>query len=252
MHTFGETIKIDPHKIQSTKPVKEKMQQTPESITPMQDKIEKLKLLISENNKSGQTLSENQYNKKEKLQQKLRYLQFYDSYQVRACPESWRCTNCKEVQVTRKVVTYPGCQMEGKCKHRISHKKETFEKVSEWLCEDCESHAKEWENEEKCKVDVRMEIRRKFAAMVTKEKEVKSKKNGKQREEKVTMAEEFKVAPKMSPVYQTQSKEKQTESKSIVKDENFLPKNFHSKDCKTCLRMETLMGQILPHPVNVS
>ena len=228
------------------------MQQTPESTTPMQDKIEKLKLLITENNKPGQNLSDNQYNRKEKLQQKLRYLQFYDSYQVGTCPESWRCTNCEEVQVTRKVVTYPGCQMEGKCKHKISHMKETFEKVSEWLCDNGEAHEKEWENEEKCKVDVRMEIRREFSAMVNKEREVKSKKNRKQREEKVTTTEEFKVAPKISPVYQTQSKEKQTDTKSIGKDENFLPNNFHSKDCKTCLRMETLMGQILPHPVNIS
>ena len=210
----------------------------------MEDKIEKLKLMISEDNKSGQNLSENQYNRKEKLQQKLRYLQFYASYPVRTCPESWRCSNCREVQVTRKVVTYPGCQMEGKCKHNISHMKETFEKVSEWLCDNGEAHEMEWENEEKCKVDVRMEIRREFSAMVNKEREVKSKKNGKQREEKVTITEEFKVAPKIST-------EKQTNSKSIGKDETFLPNNFHSKDCKTCLRMETLMGQILPHPVNI-
>ena len=122
---------------------------------------------------------------------------------------------------------------------------ETFEKVSEWLCDNGEAQEKEWENEEKCKVYVRMEIRREFSAMVNKEREVKSKKNGKQREEKVTITEEFKVAPKIST-------EKQTNSKSIGKDETFLPNNFHGKDCKTCLRMETLMGQILPHPVNIS
>ena len=55
------------------------MQETPEQTTPMQDKIEKLKSLITEGDKSGHNTSDNQYNRDEKLQQKLRYLQFFDT-----------------------------------------------------------------------------------------------------------------------------------------------------------------------------
>ena len=28
-------------------------------------------------------------------------------------------------------------------------------------------------------------------------------------------------------------------------------KNFHGDDCKTCTRMKSVMGSILPHPINV-
>ena len=28
-------------------------------------------------------------------------------------------------------------------------------------------------------------------------------------------------------------------------------KNFHGEQCRTCVRMRTIMGDILPHPVNV-
>ena len=28
-------------------------------------------------------------------------------------------------------------------------------------------------------------------------------------------------------------------------------KNFHGDNCKTCIRMKSVMGSILPHPINV-
>ena len=28
-------------------------------------------------------------------------------------------------------------------------------------------------------------------------------------------------------------------------------KNFHGEQCRTCVRMRTIMGDILPHPINV-
>ena len=28
-------------------------------------------------------------------------------------------------------------------------------------------------------------------------------------------------------------------------------KNFHGEQCRTCVRMRSIMGDILPHPVNV-
>ena len=66
-----------------------------------------------------------------------------------------------------------------KCKHKISHKKETKEKVPEWLCADEKAHEQEWVNEEKSTVAVRNQIKRQFSAMIAKEKEVKTNKKSK-------------------------------------------------------------------------
>ena len=54
----------------------------------LEDKILKLKELIEDcSNSSKQNKSDNQYDKCEKLQHKLRYLEYYQSYDLGACPE---------------------------------------------------------------------------------------------------------------------------------------------------------------------
>ena len=54
----------------------------------LEDKILKLKELIEDcSNSSKQNKSDNQYDKCEKLQHKLRYLEYYQSYDLGDCPE---------------------------------------------------------------------------------------------------------------------------------------------------------------------
>lgn len=205
-----KTTKINPQ----TKgtPYQHNMEDTLELATPMQEKIEKLKTMITEGDKTGYNDSDNQWKRDEKLQQKLRYLQFYEAFSVGKSPKSWKCGNCREVEVTRTVVTYPGCSMQGKCKHQISHKKETKEKVPEWLCADEKAHEQEWVNEEKSTVAVRNQIKRQFSAMIAKEKEVKSNKKSKNKDNRNTLAEEIKVVPIPSHNEEPMKKEKQIES----------------------------------------
>ena len=66
------------------------MEDTLELATPMQEKIEKLKTKITEGDKTGYNDSDNQWKRDEKLQQKLRYLQFYEAYSVGISPKSWK------------------------------------------------------------------------------------------------------------------------------------------------------------------
>ena len=50
----------------------------------LEEKILKLKELIVDSSNSS---NQNQLEKREKLQQKLRYLEYYQSYDLGACPE---------------------------------------------------------------------------------------------------------------------------------------------------------------------
>jgi hypothetical protein len=244
-----KTTKINPQ----TKgtPYHHIMEDTLELATPMQEKIEKLKTMILEGDKTGYNDSDNQWKRDEKLQQKLRYLQFYEAYSVGKSPKSWKCGNCREVEVSRSVITYPGCSMQGKCKHTISHKKEKKENVSEWLCEDEKAHEEEWVNEEKSTVAMRNQIKRQYSAMIAKEKEVKTNKKSKNKYNRKTLAEEIKVVQIPSQQEKPMEKEKHIESTQSSQGKVCVQENFHSDECKTCVKMKKLMGHILPHPVNI-
>ena len=97
---------------------------------------------------------------------------------------------------------------------------------------------------------MRTEIRRKFKAMINKEKEVKCNKREKHEEDSEILNQEIKVVPKVSKVVEAKGQEKNSDF-APEETETFLPSNLHSPDCKTCVRMETLMGRILPHPLNM-
>ena len=43
-------------------------------------------------------------------------------------------------------------------------------------------------------------------------------------------------------------KAQETKEEPVKAEES---KNFHGDNCKTCARMISAMGQVLPHPVNV-
>ena len=212
----------------------------------LNEKIEKLKQQIKDTNKPSLKTSENQQNKELKLIQKLRYLEFYDSFDVGSCPEEWHCSQCKEVQVTKKVADETTNDMEG----AGHHMKWTFKKVTKWVCEDKEYHDNDWKTEEKCRPEVRMEIRREFNAMITREREMNNGKKNRNKEKELIDSEANQVQTIPKIVQNNVKKVTKTEEEPM-KAQNTV-NNFHSDDCNTCIRMRNLMGEILPHPFNVA
>merc|ERR1711955_16346 len=93
-------------------------------------------------------------------------------------------------------VTYPGCSMQGKCTHRVSHKKEIIRKVSQIVCEDSGEHQREWEQWQKSQVEVRNIIKREFSAMIAKEKHMKTDKRRSDKENKHSQKEDVRVITK--------------------------------------------------------
>jgi len=224
------------------------------TLSPLQEKISKLKSLLSEEDLPGHNNSDNQWRREAKLKQKLRYLQFYEDYSV-GTPSTadWHCSHCKSVLVDIPAVTYPGCSMKGQCEHRVSHKKEITRKVSEIVCEDREEHQREWEQWQKSQVEVRNTIRRDFSAMIAKEKQKKTNKRTNTKENIITQDDDVKIQTK--PTHRVSvkqpAKDKQDLSKEKIANESDGKQNFHSDQCKTCIKMKNLMGSILPHPINI-
>merc|ERR1719320_2312091 len=220
--------------------------------SPLQEKISKLKSLLSEENFPGHNKSDNQWRREAKLQQKLRYLQFYEDYSVGTTSTAgWHCSHCKPVLVDKNVVTYPGCGMQGKCTHRVSHKKEIIRKVSQIVCEDTEEHQREWEQWQKSQVEARNIIKREFSAMIAKEKHMKTDKRRSNKENKLSRNDDLKVLIKAPQSYRNTKQDKQDHPIENAAIGSEGKPNFHSDQCKTCSKMESLMGSILPHPINI-
>merc|ERR1711860_118542 len=149
------------------------------------DQIEKLRTIIDDNSGSYNP-SDNQWKRTEKLQHKLRYLEFFKSYEVDNCPESFKCSKCVEEKV--KVLWCQRCKEElnggnkdGKCRSRPKEARHSWdEKQSlKLVCEDLINHQKEWLLQEKSRVEVRNCIKRDFDAMIRKEREMRFKTIGK-------------------------------------------------------------------------
>jgi len=190
--------------------------------------------------------------KEEKLRQKLRYLQFFAEYQVSPVSSTFCCSYCKDVEVIRKVISYPGCdkaKVSGFCSHYKSHKKVTSEKIKERKCDDPEQHKKEWEEKEKGRQEIRNEIRKQF----TKEEFGDRSKEGGNIAK--IPAQDFTLSV---------AKAKQTLSSPSLSNVDSPPPNvtptntlspapsklLHGSSCKTCVRMEKLSVSVHPHPPN--
>merc|ERR1712107_252980 len=140
-------------------------------VQPEATKIEKLEANLANFEESSE--------KEEKLRAKLRYLQFFENFQVATTPAHFVCSECKEVEVVRKEVLH------------LTHKeapevKTSYKKEVEVQCLSQETHKREWQEQEK--------------------------------EQKATVGKEGKL--------------------------------LHGDSCKTCVRMDKLMGQVLPHSPN--
>lgn len=114
----------------------------------------------------------------------------------------------------------------------------------------------EWEAEEKLKPETRNSIRRDFLAMIRKEKELRSRQKTCSSRSAVLTTVDQPVGAKirnkntLSPnILQTVAVE-QLETANIQDEVKKIKRNFHGEDCKTCRRMMSLMGTVLPHPVN--
>merc|ERR1712004_210182 len=106
---------------------------------PEATKIEKLEAKLASFEESSE--------KEEKLRAKLRYLQFFENFQVATTPAHFVCSKCKEVEVVHK---------------EAPQVKTSYKKEVEVQCLSQETHKKEWQEQEKSRQEVRQEIRREF------------------------------------------------------------------------------------------
>ena len=111
----------------------------------------------------------------------------------------------------------------------------------------------EWEAEEKLKPETRNSIRRDFLALVRKEKELRcrQKTSSSSRSAVLTTLDqpaEAKIRNKNTPnLLQSAG---QIGTANIQEEVKEIQRNFHGENCRTCRRMMSLMGTVLPHPVN--
>ena len=153
----------------------------------------------------------------------------------------------------RKVVTVK--QTIIKCDK--SNKKDHYKVRKEYLSIQLDKeYFQEWETEEKLKPETRNSIRRDFLAIIRKEKELRSRqKTSNSRSAALTTVDqpaEGKIRNKntLTPkTLQTVALE-QLETAKIQDGVKENQRNFHGEECKTCRRMMSLMGTVLPHPVN--
>merc|ERR1712004_896649 len=226
------------------------------------DQIEKLRAIIDDNSGSYNP-SDNQWKRTEKLQHKLRYLEFFKSYEVDNCPESFKCSKCVEEKV--KILWCQRCKEElnggnkdGKCRSRPKEAHHSWdEKQSlKLVCEDLSNHQKEWLLQEKSRVEVRNCIKRDFDAMIRKERDMRFKTIAK----KKIIREQIDEENTEMMFNKNKEKKKKLTQTTIV---DAIPKvvetkqkinemeNFHNDQCKTCMRMRDIMGSIMPHPINI-
>ena len=242
------------------KEIKDMPEETLENSQTLGEKIEKLKTMIDECSGSGNA---KQAEKVGKLRQKLRYLEFYRDYPLGPCPKTFKCSQCIEWKYgkMRKVYRCVKCKevlgdvVEGEFFDGSPHEvRVSFEDTCKLSFKG--DHVKEWEDQERAKPEVGCMIRREFAALVRKEKEMKSKNvvRGKMLapEHDVTQRTKNKnnLRQEKEAVQEivAEIKAQETKEEPVKAEES---KNFHGDNCKTCARMISAMGQVLPHPVNV-
>ena len=190
----------------------------------LQERIEQLRAELAGGPGEG-ALSARQADKRERLQQKLRYLEFFQSWRVAACPADWHCTLCWEQERTRRLA---GARQDSW---------RAYTRVTEWTCavENQAEHERQWEAAEKARPEVRAEIKRAWAALVRREREV-----GRTARREPATATHFSAPdpvitprPRPAPVQATQK-----------------TSYYHGESCRTCARMQSLTGTIVPHPAN--
>jgi len=205
-------------------------------VQPEATKIEKLEAKLASFEESSE--------KEEKLRAKLRYLQFFENFQVGTTPAHFVCSECKEVEVVRKEVLH----LTNKEVLDLTHKevpqvKTSYKKEVEVQCLSQETHKKEWQEQEKSRQEVRQEQGRGRRTKQEKDKDLVKLSQG-----------DFNVKPNSLvrvPATTTSGRQpaadQEKEQKATVGKEGKL---LHGDSCKTCVRMDKLMGQVLSHSPN--
>merc|ERR1712004_355496 len=202
-------------------------------VQPEATKIEKLEAKLARFEESSE--------KEEKLRVKLRYLQFFENFQVATTPAHFVCSECKEVEVVRKEVLH------------LTHKeapqvKTSYKKEVEVQCLSLETHKKEWQEQEKSRQEIRREFNKQEQGRGRRTKQEKDK-------DLVKLSQgDFNVKPNSLtrvPATTTSGRppaaDQEKEQKATVGKEGKL---LHGDSCKSCVRMDKLMGQVLPHSPN--
>merc|ERR1712004_388833 len=188
-------------------------------VQPEPTKIEKLEAKLANFEESSE--------KEEKLRAKLRYLQFFGNFQVATTPAHFVCSECKEVEVVRKEVLH------------LTHKeapqvKTSYKKEVEVQCLSQETHKKEWQEQEQGR------------GRRTKQEKDKDLVKLSQGDFNVKPNSQARV-PTTTTSGRPPAADQEKKQKATVGKEGKL---LHGNSCKTCVRMDKLMGQVLPHSPN--
>ena len=196
---------------------------------------------------------EESFEKEEKLRAKLRYLQFFENFHISPAPASFVCSQCKEVEVVQKEVLNHPCP--NSKKGSPAHVTTNYKKGVEVQCMDQETHKREWQEQGKSRQEVRQEIRREF----NKQEQGGRGRRGQQERSKDLVKlhqADFNLNPPraekapasvLPPPAKEQGKE---QNKEQEQEKENVGKLLHGDSCKTCVRMNKLTGQVLPHSPN--
>jgi len=223
-------------------------------------KIEKLEAKLASFEESFEKEEKlRSFEKEEKLRAKLRYLHFFENFHISPAPASFVCSQCKEVEVLRKEVLNQPCPNSKRGGFTSpANVKTNYKKVIEVQCMDQETHAREWQEQGKSRQEVRQEIRREF----NKQEQGGRGRRGNQERSKdlvklhqgdfnlnPTNPPRAEKAPAHASVLPPPAKEQGKEQEQEQEEENG-GKLLHGDSCKTCVRMNKLTGQVLPHSPN--
>ena len=89
--------------------------------------------------------------------------------------------------------------------------------------------------------------------MIAKKKLQKTNKRTNTKESKMTQDEDVKIQPKPTHCFSVKAPAKDIKDlqNENIANESDGKQNFHSDQCKTCIKMKNLVGNILPHPINI-
>ena len=193
---------------------------------------------------------EESFEKEEKLRAKLRYLHFFENFHIAPAPASFACSQCKEVEVVRKEVLHhsgPNSK-EGAYIHQGSpHVTTSYKKDIEVQCMNQETHRSQWEEQEKSRQEVRQEIRREF----NKQEQGRGRRGQERSKDMVRLHQgDFTVNPNPPRVQKAPAPVVAPSPPVREQSEGKEEKLVHGDLCKTCVRMNKLTGQVLPHSPN--
>ena len=127
------------------------------------------------------------------------------------------------------------------------HVTTNYKREIEVQCMNQETHKKEWQEQEKSRQEVRQEIRREF----NKQEQGRGRKGQERSKDMVRLHQgDFTVNPNPPRAQKAPAPVVAPSPPAKEQIEGEEKKLMHGDSCKTCVRMNKLTGQVLPHSPN--